>query len=73
MQAAMKALEEASGAGGVSYGLAQVPSLLQTRSARRSSLATTADLANFEAVRLPEAESESLTAGIWGPGPAPPI
>jgi len=52
VQAAMKALEEASGAGGVSYGLAQVPSLLQTRSARRSSLATTADLANFEAVRF---------------------
>jgi len=50
VKVALKALsEKTGGAGTVVYGSA---SLLQERSARRSSLSTGADLANFEAVRL---------------------
>jgi chromosome segregation ATPase len=51
VQAAKKALAESTGgAGDVAYGLAQVPSFLQLN--RRSALSSTADLANFEAVRF---------------------
>jgi predicted nucleic acid-binding Zn-ribbon protein len=49
---AIKALKEnAGGAADVSYGLAQVPTLLQTHSVRNH-LTTSADLANFEAVKF---------------------